>query len=242
MTEAAMSRTDRRRQTRERLVHTARAVFARDGYHAARLDVIAREAGYSKGAVYSNFESKADLFLAVIDVNLEIAAPGGWDPFEPAGGSSPPADPGCAERTSSGPAADDARLDEMVRGFALATLEFIASAARDDALRARMATQMEAMIRLNDPVADRTETDDELTTTDRAALLTAFEQGAALLSLGGVGRIDQRLLRIGFRRLIDPRRAVREPVDDATGRSGLHRQEYRADVFRSIRDDATGRP
>ncbi|WP_407317223.1 helix-turn-helix domain-containing protein [Isoptericola halotolerans] len=237
MADQLMRRAERQRQTRDALVQTARAVFARDGYHAARLDVIAREAGYSKGAVYSNFDSKADLFLAVIDVNLEIATPGGWDPFEPAGEATSHAeDDGCTERPAVPP--DDAPLDEMVRGFALATLEFIASAARDDALRSRMATQMEAMIRLNDPVAERTGTDDELTTADRAALLTAFEQGAALLSLGGVGRIDQRLLRIGFRRLVDPRRAVHDRVDDTPGASGLHRQEYRADVLRSIQDDA----
>ena len=225
MADQLMRRAERQRQTRDALVQTARAVFARDGYHAARLDVIAREAGYSKGAVYSNFDSKADLFLAVIDVNLEIAAPGGWDPFEPAGGASHADDDACAERPTG--RSGDPHLDELVRGFALATLEFIASAARDDALRVRMATQMEAMIRLNDPVAERADTDDELTTADRAALL----------SLGGVGRIDQRLLRIGFRRLVDPRRAVRDRVDDTPGASGLHRQEYRADVLRSIQDD-----
>ena len=60
-----VSRAERQEQTREALVHAARAVFARDGYHGARLDQIARAAGDSKGAVYSNFENKAALFLAV---------------------------------------------------------------------------------------------------------------------------------------------------------------------------------
>jgi AcrR family transcriptional regulator len=42
-------------------------VFLHRGFHAASLDEIAEEAGYTKGAVYSNFASKDDLFLAVLD-------------------------------------------------------------------------------------------------------------------------------------------------------------------------------
>ncbi|WP_277211750.1 TetR/AcrR family transcriptional regulator [Isoptericola croceus] len=242
MTPEVMSRADRQRQTREALVQTARAVFARDGYHGARLDSIAREAGYSKGAVYSNFAGKADLFLAVIDANLDLATPGDWDPFEPA--RSTPSGPrqtsagdDCPVDHASHTPVDDAELEEVLRGFALATLEFIASAARDEALTARMATKMEAMIRLSDAVAERAPDDDELTTTERATLLTALEQGAALQSLGGVGHLDQRLLRVGFRRLLDPRRAALERVDDAHGETGLHRQEYREEIRRSIHDD-----
>jgi AcrR family transcriptional regulator len=42
-------------------------VFARRGFVAASLDEVAEEAGLTKGAVYSNFESKEDLFQAVLD-------------------------------------------------------------------------------------------------------------------------------------------------------------------------------
>ncbi|MGZ6213869.1 MAG: TetR/AcrR family transcriptional regulator, partial [Candidatus Limnocylindria bacterium] len=54
-------------QTRERLVDAAARVFARRGYHAATLAEVAREAGNSTGAVYSNFSGKEDLFLALAD-------------------------------------------------------------------------------------------------------------------------------------------------------------------------------
>src|SRR5206468_398295 len=47
------------------LITAARTVFVRRGFHAASLDEIAEEAGYTKGAVYSNFHGKDDLFLAV---------------------------------------------------------------------------------------------------------------------------------------------------------------------------------
>jgi AcrR family transcriptional regulator len=62
-----LSRAESRDRTRALLVQAARRVFLRHGYHAATLDVVADEAGFTKGAVYSAFDSKADLFLAVLD-------------------------------------------------------------------------------------------------------------------------------------------------------------------------------
>jgi AcrR family transcriptional regulator len=61
------TRAEQQVQTRERLVDAAARVFARRGYHAATLAEVAREAGYSTGAVYSNFSGKEDLFLALAD-------------------------------------------------------------------------------------------------------------------------------------------------------------------------------
>src|SRR5438874_13831188 len=60
-------RAERKERTKSELVAAARAVFLRRGFHAASLDEIAEEAGYTKGAVYSNFAHKDDLFLAVLD-------------------------------------------------------------------------------------------------------------------------------------------------------------------------------
>jgi AcrR family transcriptional regulator len=62
-----MSRKENQAQTRERLLDAALEVFSRRGYDRASVDEIAAEAGFSKGAVYSNFSSKEDLFLALID-------------------------------------------------------------------------------------------------------------------------------------------------------------------------------
>jgi AcrR family transcriptional regulator len=61
----------RRAMTREHLLEAAGIVFARNGYHGASLDEVAAAAGFTKGAVYSNFKSKEDLFLALIDHRLE---------------------------------------------------------------------------------------------------------------------------------------------------------------------------
>lgn len=62
-----VSRVDRKAQTRADLIAAARRVFLRRGFHAATLDEIAEEAGYTKGAVYSNFQGKDDLFLSLLD-------------------------------------------------------------------------------------------------------------------------------------------------------------------------------
>jgi AcrR family transcriptional regulator len=67
MARTRLTRAEQQAQTRERLIEAAAGVFARCGYQAASVEEIAEEAGYSHGAVYSNFEGKADLFLAVFE-------------------------------------------------------------------------------------------------------------------------------------------------------------------------------
>ncbi len=42
-------------------------VFARDGYHRAKMEAVAEEAGIGKGTVYEYFKSKTDLFLVLYD-------------------------------------------------------------------------------------------------------------------------------------------------------------------------------
>lgn len=56
----------RRELTREHLLRAAAEVFAARGFHGASLDEVAAAAGFSKGAVYSNFHNKEDLFLALL--------------------------------------------------------------------------------------------------------------------------------------------------------------------------------
>ena len=62
-----LSRAERREQTRDDLIAAADRLFVDGGFHATSLDQIAAAAGYTKGAVYSNFASKEDLFFAVYE-------------------------------------------------------------------------------------------------------------------------------------------------------------------------------
>jgi AcrR family transcriptional regulator len=57
----------RTRETHARLINAAEQVFVRDGYEGAQLAEIAKVADRSKGAVYANFKSKEDLFLALFE-------------------------------------------------------------------------------------------------------------------------------------------------------------------------------
>jgi AcrR family transcriptional regulator len=57
----------RTQETQSRLLAAAEEVFVRDGYEAAQLDEIAARADRSKGAVYTHFKSKEDLFLALFE-------------------------------------------------------------------------------------------------------------------------------------------------------------------------------
>src|SRR4051812_36263233 len=58
------SAAEKQAETRARLIEAAAATFLERGYHAASLDDISDRAGYSRGAIYSNFDNKEALFLA----------------------------------------------------------------------------------------------------------------------------------------------------------------------------------
>jgi AcrR family transcriptional regulator len=67
-------RQERSGITRARLIQSAEKVFARDGFEAAKLEDIAKDAGYTRGAVYANFDSKEDLFLALLEREISSRA------------------------------------------------------------------------------------------------------------------------------------------------------------------------
>lgn len=71
MRRVRLTRAQQQAVTRERLLAAAEQVFARHGYGGASIDLISAEAGYSKGAIYSNFESKEALFLELLRLYVE---------------------------------------------------------------------------------------------------------------------------------------------------------------------------
>lgn len=64
---ARKTRAETQAETRAQLVATAKQMFFEDGYHPTSLEKVADSAGYSKGAVYSNFRNKDELCTAVLD-------------------------------------------------------------------------------------------------------------------------------------------------------------------------------
>ena len=131
-----MTRAESQAETRAELLTAAARVFKRRGYERASIAEIAEEAGYSHGAVYSNFEGKQDLFLALYEqwVAQRIAE------IE-------------ATWSAQGTLAERARAvaDEWMRRVAsdpapfLLRLEFAVRAAHDRDLQQKLATRVGAV-------------------------------------------------------------------------------------------------
>ena len=66
-----LTRAQQQVVTRTRLLAAAERVIDRHGYGGASIDLITAEAGYSKGAIYSNFESKEAVFLELLRLYME---------------------------------------------------------------------------------------------------------------------------------------------------------------------------
>lgn len=133
------TRAEKQARTRAELIATATTVFARRGYKGASVEEIAEEAGYSHGAVYSNFEGKADLFLAVFEDYMaervrELA-------------ETQAALPSDAPLDARARALADQWMDRLARDreSVLLHMEFIAHASRDPELARRFGTRSSAM-------------------------------------------------------------------------------------------------
>ncbi len=65
-------REQKKAESRRRILEAAREVFFRDGFMGANLDEMAEKAGVAKGTLYRYFESKAELYVAVLAHNGAI--------------------------------------------------------------------------------------------------------------------------------------------------------------------------
>ena len=61
-----LTRDERRAQTRRDLLDAAGRVFVKRGFEGSSIEAIAEEAGYTRGAFYSNFRSKEELFAELL--------------------------------------------------------------------------------------------------------------------------------------------------------------------------------
>jgi AcrR family transcriptional regulator len=66
-----VSRKDSQARTRAALMESAAELAARRGIEGASLNAVAQAAGFTKGAVYANFSSKEELFLAMLDAHFD---------------------------------------------------------------------------------------------------------------------------------------------------------------------------
>ncbi|WP_100330001.1 TetR/AcrR family transcriptional regulator [Bacillus xiapuensis] len=71
MVKRRLTQLERKQETRQSLLNSAAETFAELGFHGASVDRIAERAGYSKGAVYAHFKSKEELFLALLEQQIQ---------------------------------------------------------------------------------------------------------------------------------------------------------------------------
>ncbi len=131
------TRAEKQAQTRADLLQAASRVFAQRGYSAATVEEIAERAGYSHGAVYSNFASKEELFLAVFERYIGLRIEEVAQASDEVAGSF-------AQRAQ-------AAADQWMRRFGedretfLLHLELMIHAARDPALSPKLGQRMAAL-------------------------------------------------------------------------------------------------
>jgi AcrR family transcriptional regulator len=65
-----LTRKEKKAQTRERLLQAAERVFLRRGLQGSSVEEISAEAGFTRGAFYSNFESKEQLFVELLNARV----------------------------------------------------------------------------------------------------------------------------------------------------------------------------
>jgi len=184
-----LTREEKKARTRAQLIDAAATVFARRGYVAASLDEVAEEAGLTKGAVYSNFESKEDLFLAVIDERLNEPMRHGAEIIDSSMGTS--------EDHAMAGARVFVDTVEQEREVFLLALEFNIHVARHPELAAKFAARnREQLARVAELIRDHTREDAPLPLpADQMAIaVEALSQGIALQKLADPDSVPDDLL------------------------------------------------
>jgi AcrR family transcriptional regulator len=189
MTRQRLTRAERSARTRAELMASARQLFLRRGFHASSLELVAEEAGFTIGAVYSRFGSKADLFLAILDEHIDQIVAG----VAQVAGLDQPL-PAHAELLAGRRMA----LLERERDWFPLVLEFWSHAARDERLRREFAARHE---RLVGAYAGLIEADYArlglalpLAPEVLARAVVAMGNGVALERLADPGRVPEGLL------------------------------------------------
>jgi AcrR family transcriptional regulator len=130
-----LNRAQKREANRARILQAARKVFGERGFHAASIEEIADEAGLSNGAIYYNFESKGDLFFALLDERLDERI----DRMRRTIGQQAGADSPAAALADE--ARDATRSLKESREWRLLLLEFVVHAARTPTLAPKLKAQ-----------------------------------------------------------------------------------------------------
>ena len=182
-------REEQKALTCRRLLDAAEVVFAKRGFHGASVDEIAREAGATTGALYSNFASKEDLFLALFE---ETVAADVRDYAEVFAGGETPQEKG---RAAAGHWMQILR--ERPNYFPL-FIEFWAYAVREPRLRKRFAERLAILRTANGRLVSEGAEHQGFSLNDQMAerlglVITALGNGLALEKLADPDAVPDNL-------------------------------------------------
>ena len=188
-----LTRDESDERTRRNLLHAAEAVFMERGYHAATVEAVAARAGFTTGAIYSRFGSKADLFLALLEARNEQTVP--------AYAALADAATDAEELVASFGRWWAARLAEGP-AWSLALIEFWTSAGRDPALLARFAEShrrlMTAIGDVVDAAATRLGVNLAIPSADLIRVTSALGRGLAIERLLDEAAVGAELVEWAF--------------------------------------------
>ena len=179
----------RRAMTRQHRLDAAEIVFTRNGFHGSSLDEVAATAGFTKGAVYSNFKSKDDLFLALLDDREERQAAAVRE--ELAQGPKP--------RTEALPRVRELISEGWSGDWAVLYLEFVLYAARNPEARRKLAAQARRVHQTVEHMLDRE--------YDRAGTRPPFE--TSLLATMAIALFNG----LGTDHIVDPEGITQATLD-----------------------------
>lgn len=207
-----LSRQERKARTRDQLIEAAAAVFASRGYEATSLDDVAAAAGYTKGAVYSNFRNKEDLFFALIDRRIAEQTARLEDGLALTGGAGT----GAAAETGAG--------SEWSVEWLMLAIEFWLHAMRHERARELLAAQYERFRSASSVIIgaafERAGAALPMPPRDMAILVEALGIGLGIQVALDPGHVRMALQREAIARLVGPEvlQALARPV--APGASG----------------------
>jgi AcrR family transcriptional regulator len=178
-----------RAETRRALLDAAARVFARQGLHGASVEAVSEEAGFSRGALYSNFKSKEDLFLALYEERIDRRRRELREVMQRAGDPAEGIAPASANVMQS--------LDREREWFLL-YFEFVLHAARDAEFADRFERLREqGLAELADGIAaglEKAELESTLEPADLALALKALSYGLTLERLVNEDAVPGELL------------------------------------------------
>jgi AcrR family transcriptional regulator len=190
------SRAERTEANRHAVLVSAGVVFRERGYAAATLDQIAEAAGFSKGVIYSQFASKADLFLHLLDKQIADRAEQNAAAVE----QLAELDPDAVIRLLHG------SLSRRDPAWRLAVTEFRIAAARDPELRRRYDEShrrtVERLAVLCSAVCERTGHSPPVPVEHLAATILALDVGVVLEDVSTLRPIPDESLDLLMRRLV----------------------------------------